>query len=448
MLSRRDRRRARPTWSADLVSTNREPLPALDVHPLASDVAAPSGAVTYVGRVPVFDRRLDVAGYQLLIDELTDAPREGERDPERSKQLLTRVLLEVGLDSLIGGKLGFLDIPIELLADGVHLALPPHRMILEVSGQIDDEGVEILREVRHEGYRVVAAAIEDSANPAEVVKVTAGVRLRADALDAEEFVDQVQQWNPRASILVDSLAGNEETDRWRQIGATWLRGDVLRPAEQVDEPTVPLNRLAVLQLLSELERPDVDFDDIDELVSTDLGMSYKLLRMANSSYLALERRVERTRDAIVYLGIDTIRAAAALLTLSEVTDHPPEMVQISLVRARHCQEMAEDLHPDLAHAAFTTGLFSSLDLLLGLSIDQVLHRLPVADHISAALADRHGTLGWLLDIAIAYEAGDLNQLHALGADPTVTVFSYRKALRWMAEVHRGLYGTPHSSQPV
>ncbi len=432
------------------MAADRGVLPAVDVRPLSADVSSPSGAVTYVGRSPVFDRRLDVAGYQLLIDELGDpSPADGNIDVgaelERSKRLLTRVLLEVGLDSLIGGKLGFLDVPIELLADGVHLALPPHRMVLEVSGPIDDAGIEVLREVRAEGYRVVVS-LEECTHPAEAVRASAGVRLMADALDAAEFIRQVQQWNPRTMILVDALADDEETERWRQLGASWLRGDVLRPSEQVDEPTVPLHRLTVLQLLAELERPDVDFDDIDELVSTDLGMSYKLLRMANSSYLALERRVERTRDAIVYLGIDTIRAAAALLTLSEVSDHPPEMVQISLVRARHCQEMASARYPELAHAAFTTGLFSSLDSLLGLSIDQVLLRLPVADHISDALRDRTGVLGYILEVAIAYEAGDLDLLRELDADPTVTVFSYRRALRWMSDVHKGLYGTPHSSQ--
>jgi c-di-GMP phosphodiesterase len=450
MLHRRTRRRGRDqaAWSDDLLDGDH-PLPLADAPPVPVDVASPTGTVTYVGRAPVFDRRLDVAGYHLLVDELghgRPAVDDPAADAERSRRLLTRVLLEVGLDSLIGGKDGFLDVPIEVLADGLHVALPPHRMVLEVSGQIDDDALAVLRSVRHEGYRVVVGSLEACSHPAEAVRLTAGVRLDATIPYAEELVRQIHQWNPRSQVLVDGLTGGDETEAWRQLGATWLRGDVLRPAEQVDEPTVPLHRLAVLQLLAELERPDVDFDDIDELVSTDLGMSYKLLRMANSSYLALERRVERTRDAIVYLGIDTVRAAAALLTLSDVSDRPPEIVHISLVRARHCQEMATATHPALANAAFTTGLFSSLDTLLGMSIEQVLMRIPVADHISAALRDRSGELGHILDVAMAYEDGDLDRLHQLRADPTTTVFAYRHALRWMANLHRGLYGTPHSHQ--
>jgi c-di-GMP phosphodiesterase len=405
----------------------------------------PTGSHTYVGRAPVFDRRLGVAGYHLMVDEFAaDATehdeRVGQRQAERSKRLLTRALLEVGLDSLIGGKLGFVEVPLELLADGSHLALPPHRMMLEVDGAIDREGLEVLREVRDDGYRVLVTSVQECTHPPQTARLVAGVRVDGSADDLAEQIEQVLRWNPRAQILADRLGDDDTIERCRQLGVTWIRGDILRPPEHVDEPTVPMHRLAVLQLLAELERPEFDFDDIDRLVSVDLGMSYKLLRMANSSYLALERRVERTRDAVVYLGIDTVRAAAALLALSEASDHPPEIVHLSLVRARHCEEIMAASRPDLSHAAFTTGLFSTLDVLLGLSMDQIMMRIPVADHIADALRDRLGELGRVLEIVVAYERGDVRAMSQLGADPATTVLGYRRALGWMASLNKALFG--------
>jgi c-di-GMP phosphodiesterase len=396
------------------------------------------GTITYIGRAPVFDRRLGVSGYQLLIDEFT---RDGTRSSnELSRQLLTRALLEVGLDSLIGGKLGFIEIPVPLLAEGVHLALPPHRMMIEVSGAIDVDALEVIREVRTAGYRVLIGSLEACTHPSEAVRLAAGVRIDTSGGDPDPTATQILEWSPRAQLLADRLTSSEDVDALRKIGFSWFRGDVLHPAEQVDEPTIAPHRVAVLQLLAELERPDVDFDDIDALVSIDLGMSYKLLRMANSSYLALERRVERSRDAIVYLGIDTVRAVAALLSLSEASDHPLEIVQLSLIRARHCEELVRAKRPELAHAAFTTGLFSALDTLLGLSVEQILLRIPVADHIAAALRDRAGDLGRALEIVLAYEHGDLERLNRLGADPSSTVLAYRHALSWMNDIERGLGG--------
>jgi c-di-GMP phosphodiesterase len=439
---RRDRAHGDPSEMLGQVPQPAPPLTALDTRV----VDGPSGPHTYVGRAPVFDRRLGVAGFHLMVDEfgsvgplaedLTD-----ERRAERSKRLLTRALLEVGLDSLIGGKLGFVELPLGLVADGSHLALPPHRVMLEVPGPIDREGLDVLRELRDEGYRVLVSSVEDCTHPPQTARLAAGVVLDAHDVAIDDRIEQILRWNPRSQILVSGLADSSTIERCRSLGVTWLRGDVLRPAEQVDEPTVPTHRMAVLQLLAELERPDVDFDDIDRLVSTDLGMSYKLLRMANSSYLALERRVERTRDAIVYLGIDTVRAAAALLALSEASDHPPEIVHLSLVRARHCEEVMRPRQPQLAHAAFTTGLFSTLDVLLGLSMEQIMMRIPVADHIADALRDRTGELGRVLEIVTAYERGDLRAMSQLGADPAVTVLGYRRSLNWMASLDKALFGT-------
>lgn len=441
-LGRRARRarKQQPTaeWTLDATPAH---------HLLDED---PSGSVIYVGRAPVFDRRGGVAGFHLLVDEL-DGTAPGDRrwapgsDGRRSRQILTRALLEVGLDSLIGGRLGFVEVPLDVLAGGAHLALPPHRMVFEVSGAIDAEGLGILREVRDEGYRVLLAEPERAHHPEAALRFCAGALVDGSRPDAEASLARVMDWAPRAQVLVHGVA-DEAAARIRGAGATWVRGDLLRPPEQVDEPTIPLQRLTVLQLISELERPDVDFDDIDRLISIDLGMSYKLLRMANSSYLALERRVERTRDAIVYLGIDTVRAAAALLALSEATDHPPEIVHLSLVRARHCEELVRDRYPELAHAAFTTGLFSTLDTLLGLSMDQILLRIPVADHIAGALRERDGVLGMVLEVVTAYERGDLARLTKLGADPSSTVLGYRRALAWMNEMLHGLEGSPSGSR--
>lgn len=446
MLERKLRRRARRGRAQRSVEPTAPQAPwGIDSEPPRPILSeGPSGSVIYVGRAPVFDRRLGVAGFQLLIDEFDPGSAPDERRPSRdarhSRQLLTRALLEVGLDSLIGGKLGFVEVPVDVLADGAHLALPPHRMVLEVGGEIDERGMEVLRQVRADGYRAVIGSLDRCSDRTEAIRSCAGIRVDHRDAGADDAVAEVLNHTPRAQVLVTHLPDTGAVERCRQLGATWMRGDVLRPAEQIDEPTVPLQRFTVLQLLAALERPEVDFDDIDDLVSTDLGMSYKLLRMANSSYLALERRVERTRDAIVYLGIDTVRAVAALLALSEVTDHPPEIVQLSLIRARHCEELVRRQHPELTHAAFTTGLFSTLDTLLGLSMDQILLRIPIADRIADALRHRAGALGSVLEIVIAYERGDLARLNLLGADPSATVLGYRQALAWMNDIVLGLDG--------
>lgn len=446
MKPRRFGRRSASRWTERSLHDREPAASSWHDHLGDADAAAQHGPTTYIGRLPVFDRRLDVVGFHLLIDEYDGTVPSGPfGSTERSRRLLTRALLEVGLDSLIGGRLGFVEIPVPLLAEGTHLALPPHRIIVEVPGTVDAHGHEVLHQARKDGYRLVIGSLDECQDPEAAVRHTLGTRLDQRSPTFRNTAEQVLAWNHRSQILADHLTGDTGVEESRTAGAAWMRGDVLRPTEQIDEPTVPLHRIAVLDLLAALEQPDVDVDEIDALVSTDVGMSYKLLRMANSSFLALERRVERTRDAIVYLGLDTVRAVAALLSLSEASDHPPEIVHLSLIRARHCEELLRRDSPQLAHAGFTTGMFASLDVLLGLSVEQILHRIPVADHIADALRSREGRLGWALDVVLAYEAGDLATLSRMKAEPAATVLSYRHALAWMHRISRGLDAPAHAS---
>lgn len=438
------RRRARggDAATANLVHQRANPWTAPGESPL-SPLSERSGDVTYIGRAPVFDRRLDVAGFRLIVDHLDRADAGSgadttEPDPIATRQVLTRALLEVGLDSLIGARIGFVEVTLDMLEDGLHRALPAHRMALELTGAVDREAIDLLRGVREDGYTLLVGSLIDAHDPTEALLVAGGARVDVGSEALAEVAELRNRVAPRSKLLVCGLQSNDDVEPCREIDATWMRGEVLRPTETIDEPTVPASRLAVLELLAELERPEVGIDDIDRLISIDLGMSYKVLRMANSSYLALERRVERTRDAVVYLGIDTVRAVAALLALSEATDHPPEIVHLSLVRAKHCEEIAKSTSPALAHAAFTTGLFSGLDLLLGLTVDQVLDRIPVSDEIATALRDRQGRLGLILNTVLAYERHDLEALARASIEPGTVVIAYRHALNWVARITRGL----------
>lgn len=415
-------------------TTNTDHQTSRTLTPNGAPALVPRSSATYIGRAPVFDRHMEVLGFQLLIDTI------GQDPVDRPRFLLTRVLLEIGLDSLIGGRTGFVKLPIESLRDGIHHALPPERMMIEVSGTISRYDEDVLRNARDDGYRMLAANIEQVERPDHVVQIVDGASLTFEEDRCEELIDKIIGWNSRAKVLVTGLREPSDVEPTKLAGATWMQGDILRPAERIDEPTILANRLAVLQLLGELERSDITIDDIDRLVSVDVGLSYKMLRMANSSYLALERRVERTRDAIVYLGLDTVRSVAALLSLSEATDHSPEVVKISLLRACHAKELFKLTNPALAHAAFTTGLFSNLDLLLGLSINQVLDRIPVSDAIAEALRCETGRLGEGLTVVKAYEMKDLDTLARSNFDPVAIVRAYRDALTWMSRIEKGLSG--------
>jgi HD-like signal output (HDOD) protein/CheY-like chemotaxis protein len=66
------------------------------------------------------------------------------------------------------------------------------------------------------------------------------------------------------------------------------------------------------KLVESLDNPEISSREMGEIIAQDVGMTAKLLQLANSAFFGLYRYVASPSEAAIYLGLDTIRA----LTLS------------------------------------------------------------------------------------------------------------------------------------
>ena len=57
-----------------------------------------------------------------------------------------------------------------------------------------------------------------------------------------------------------------------------------------------------LRLIAAMLDRRAEFEQLDDMISTNMGISYRLLRLINSAYFALPQPVGSVHDAIVMLG--------------------------------------------------------------------------------------------------------------------------------------------------
>jgi len=72
-------------------------------------------------------------------------------------------------------------------------------------------------------------------------------------------------------------------------------------------PSIPA---AYAKLIDALQAPDVSVREIGKIVEQDIAMTAKVLQLVNSSLLGIKRRIAKPGEAVVYLGVDTVRALA------------------------------------------------------------------------------------------------------------------------------------------
>jgi HD-like signal output (HDOD) protein len=129
-------------------------------------------------------------------------------------------------------------------------------------------------------------------------------------------------------------------------------------------PTVP--RVAQ-RVIASFGSEDVTIGEISDLISADLGLSAKLLRLANSAYFQMARSVETVDDAIRILGMAMVRnlvlgvgmvetfAQAPGLDLHQFWKHNLYTACAAKWMAAHC-----NVNRDLA---FTLGLLQGIGQL-------------------------------------------------------------------------------------
>ena len=180
--------------------------------------------------------------------------------------------------------------------------------------------------------------------------------------------------------------------------------------------------------------------DIEEAFRSDPSLSYKLLRMVNSAALG-GRGIESIRHAIRLVGRGVLhRWLALLLASSMVTENgvDAELVHTAVLRARLCELLAESGgRRSSSGQQFMVGLFSMIDVLLKVPMEEILDRVDLSADVRDALLRRSGPYAGSLELVEAYEAGRWDAVSDISSDmgmaAPVLPELYLQSLSWVRE---------------
>ena len=173
----------------------------------------------------------------------------------------------------------------------------------------------------------------------------------------------------------EKLETHADVELALNAGCDLLQGYFFCRPRNVSGQQVLPNKLALLRLAATIQDPDLELADLARVVSTDVALSYRLLRYMNSAYFSLRQPVTSIGQALALLGIDNIRQWVTLTLAAQIGDKPRELFVTALIRARFCQLAGR---PDDGTPAelFALGLFSVVDALTDTPMPEILAELP------------------------------------------------------------------------
>jgi EAL and modified HD-GYP domain-containing signal transduction protein len=181
----------------------------------------------------------------------------------------------------------------------------------------------------------------------------------------------------------------------------------LRGMPQADQQRAAPTFGIVLQLIQKLQH-DADIAEIEELLKRDVALSYRLLRYINSAGMGLMCEVTSFRHAVQILGYRNLLKWLSLLLL-HTSQHPSQqaLAQTAIVRGRFMEEIGKGLFPvEVTEQLFLCGVFSVIDVLLGVSMTEVLQHIAVSQAVREALTRGQGEFAPFLELARACESPD------------------------------------------
>jgi EAL and modified HD-GYP domain-containing signal transduction protein len=389
-------------------------------------------ASTFVGRQPLFDQSLAVVGYEILFRGAPVPNRAIIGNPNQAtSHVILNTFTDIAIEEILGGKRALFNLTRELILEGVPTLLPPERVVIEVleSTVVDDKLIKALRKLRTQGYTIALDDWMAFSKLQPLLGVADLVKIDVQAFDPKRLAAEVGWLRTYGVQLVaEKVETYAELRRCRDLGFEFFQGFFLSRPEILRRTAVPPNQLETLELITHMQNPNVEIEELADIIRRDVALSYKLLRVVNSAYYSLPRTVHSIKDAIVLLGTRHISSWISLINLAKIARKPQELTITALVRARMCELVAEVSGRYDHETFYTIGLFSVLDALLDVPLKQALEALPLSDEVREAILEGTGPMGETLRGVVAFERADWENAHCPGVDDGQLAAIFREAV--------------------
>lgn len=398
----------------------------------------------FLARQPIFDREDRVVGYELLYRPHAGSERAGDGDAAAmSGQVIVASVLESGVEDITYGAPAWVNVPRELLVSGALEALNPGQVVIEVleSVEPDDEVVSACRRLADAGYRIALDDVVLRPGLEPLLRLAETVKVDVLAYSPAELQELVSRFRPYGVQLVaEKVESRLARDVCRQVGFDYFQGYFFCRPQSYSKRSLPMQWLSVLRLVNMVQDLEVSEAEIEEAFRTDVPLTYKLLRMVNSAGVG-GRGIDSIGQALRLIGREAVHRWLALILVSNAGEDGElqhELLRHTLVRARFCELIADRAgSPEGTEAAFLVGLLSTLDALLGVSMEQALAEIDLSAPLREALLERTGPLAGTLELAAAYEQADWDAVtrgcRDCGLEAAFLARMYMDSLRWARE---------------
>lgn len=379
--------------------------------PSAPETPLGEGNTALIARQAILDEHRAVFGYELYNRST------GERHTAASDAaLLFNALTHGDAEALVGKKLVFINCTHESLASGHLELIHPDKVVLKVptlpesaSAEDIEHAVVLFETLTKRGFRIAFNQNVLRRAYACWLPLASYIKLDMTAFKPEmagPLVKFARNANSKVQIVAEKVETAEQYQLMASLGVKLFQGYWFAKPSIVQARTIRPSQAIIIQLIN-LVRKQASSTEIEDLLKKDPTLSFNLLRFINSSGFGLSCEITSFRHAVMILGLKKLFRWASLLLTTSRGGSAPAVGTTAVVRGRLMELLAaEMLSPEDCDNAFVVGVFSLLDTMLGIPLDQALESVALPEPVIEALVHNTGVFAPFLALTKACESGD------------------------------------------
>lgn len=358
----------------------------------------------FVARQPIVDFRRAPYAYEFLHRSSEDNCYRADLDGSTAtRTLLASLSSEFDLSRLTGGGYAFINFTEELLFSKVVEMVDPHKIVIEILETVrpTEAMLERLTALRAKGYRF---ALDDYVGEDNLLLEVAEYIKVDFLLTTPERQAEIARNNPNKVLLAEKIETEAEYQYARKCGYQLFQGYYFSQPIVLSKTAREIATPTYLQLWKEINKNDPSFNTLDDIIHKDVNLTYKVLTRFNSIMFYRGNKVTNLHQALVSIGFAELKRWVLLLLLRRCYSNEDTIVaKQALTRAVFAEKLTLLLGwEDLAEDAYTMGLFSLIDMIMGDNMEKLLGELAINPRVRDCLLGQPGQLRELLDLVQAY----------------------------------------------
>ncbi|MDM0002167.1 HDOD domain-containing protein [Variovorax sp. J22P240] len=384
--------------------------PMIETRVPAYQPPEPRGANGFVTYALQLDAQKRVRGYRLAWRAAGGGPEAPDASAQ-SRALLSCVSrhLNSGKGSRLGRLVLFLDVTVDTLFQSELQALPPESVVLcmGLDDLMDADTRSMLLFLREQGFGFMLCNAEALPHDPALLEVITHFDVGSGDSDLVASVrnDRLPE-QPRVQLIATRMNGWDNFDACaaRHVDV-FVDGDHPPPPVEKGAAMLQPESMLIVRLMQMIQRNE-DVRSIESALKRDAALTYRLLRHINSPAIGAGVEITSLRHAVAMLGYSPLYRWLSLLLATSNKTSSPFMMKKAIMRGRFVELMGHGMLPSSeADNLFVVGMFSLVDQLLGISMQEVFAKVQLAESVQQAILHREGVYAPFLALVEACETG-------------------------------------------